>query len=235
MPHSSNDVSIDESSTPETRWPVSISVKWSRIHAPPEDGSDASPAWFLPVLQFAHEASSRDDRRCTVRLMRLSVRRCWPSLRGSRAPLRSLRARSICSCPGVALFPKEQTALPLQIVQECLIIFVRFPGLVRKRHAPGRKGASCRRRQRCEHLAPAHPQRTASFGHRGLSISYPLTQRLMESHKLHRVHRLGLLIKVFHTSPVRRFSAIRTEMPRSIPRQSVLYQLAEGWKASTRP
>ena len=45
----------------------------------------------------------------------------------------------------------------------------------------------------------------------------------------------GFLAKVFQMKPVRRFSAMRTPMPRSMPRTSGSYQLASGWKASQKP
>src|SRR5208337_1259902 len=47
----------------------------------------------------------------------------------------------------------------------------------------------------------------------------------------------GLLMKVLHTNPERTFSAISTEMPRSIPRQSALYHFGKELelKASTNP
>ena len=45
----------------------------------------------------------------------------------------------------------------------------------------------------------------------------------------------GFCIKVFHTKPVRRFSAIRRLMPMSMPRTSESYQERLGWKASQGP
>ena len=45
----------------------------------------------------------------------------------------------------------------------------------------------------------------------------------------------GFCMKVCHTKPVRRFSAIRSPIPRSMPRTSGSYQSWLGWKASQKP
>ena len=45
----------------------------------------------------------------------------------------------------------------------------------------------------------------------------------------------GFCMKVSQTKALRRFSAIRTLMPRSMPRTSGSYQWSSGWKASQKP
>ena len=86
------------------------------------------------------------------------------------------RAIENLACFWAGLLPEKETALPLQIVKECLIFLARFPRLTRKGHTPGCKGASGRRGQRCEHLAPVHAPLTAYPGHRNFSNSRPGTQ-----------------------------------------------------------
>jgi len=47
--------------------------------------------------------------------------------------------------------------------------------------------------------------------------------------------RFGIFMKVFHTNCVRWFSAIKTEIPTSMPITSPSYQPVKGFKASTYP